>query len=1109
MPYMSKRLLVVFAVSLSVFFSLPADAQDSGSARGNLSGVVYDSSKAVVPDAEIKITGPIGTLTMASGDQGQFLFQTLVPGFYTVRVQRAGFKVASFSNVEVLINKTTSIEAVLEAGEVTQVLEVSAASVTVDTSSSTIGADISDSFFQNIPVQRGVANLFYLAPGATDGIGTGSNNPSISGSTGLENAYVADGVSINDPAFGGLGVWARSYGALGSGINQSFVKEVQVKTGGFEPQYGHASGGIVQIVTKSGGTKMFGEVAGYFKPWATQALPANADDFGLATLFGRRLGTSNFEGSAELGGYVPIKGLRHHLFFFGNIDPTFTRQYVAPAVGSNQFTIYNGLVDRRTNSYDYAGKLTFKINDRHTLESSVFGDPSHTNHVPWSNLNATDTSVNSKWDFGTRNWAVRYDGTIGSSWLVDGAFTWSWNHFTETPAADITQISDETLLGGKGVFNAQGFGFLEPYDSNTRSLQFDTSKTFHMLGQHTISVGYTWQFPVYDDITKYSGGKYVIPSTNATGGSPGFKAGSTAPGSEANAALTLQTIDSVTGAANCTLCPYMADPSNPGVPQQVLLVQSRGRFDSGITKSSGRYHAGYINDGWEFSKYATLNVGLRWEQQRLIGNQANKLFNDMWSPRVGFIVDPTGNRKTKFYANYGRYAFVLPLDAAIRALSSEDDVLGAYWAPGSTTTGCPAGTPAGAPCVVTNADGTPNYSQFFQPDAAHLLNKATGGVDAGFRAGLSGQEPFQPGIRMEYTDEFVVGAEHQFRGGITVSARYIDRRLKRVIEDEGGISVEQFNALAGNGGGLNYFIGNPNSHSDIFVNPNEITFGLGTTVPEDGSALPAACGSTPFIAYNQQDTFGHVLGSACFAETSPGSGLFGGEFQPDGKPDTYKDPKREYQAVELEVNKGFSHNWALVANWRIARLQGNYEGAFRNDNGQADPGISSLFDLTEGAFGLIGKQQGIGPLNTDRKNVVNTYVTYVLDHSFAKNMVFGAGVRLQSGLPLTTLVAQEAYGNAGEVPINGRGDLGRAPFVGTVDAHLEYPWKFNERMALKFGFDAFNIANVRRQTLDNQNDDQGFGVPNADFQKPYATTGLNNYYFTQPFSARFSIRFVF
>jgi hypothetical protein len=112
-------------------------------------------------------------------------------------------------------------------------------------------------------------------------------------------------------------------------------------------------------------------------------------------------------------------------------------------------------------------------------------------------------------------------------------------------------------------------------------------------------------------------------------------------------------------------------------------------------------------------------------------------------------------------------------------------------------------------------------------------------------------------------------------------------------------------------------------------------------------------------------------------------------------------------------------------------------------------------------------------------------------------------------VPLTTLVAQQAYQNAGEVPINGRGDLGRAPVVGTVDAHVEYPWKINERVSLKFGFDAFNIANTKRPTLLNQNADQGFGVPNVDFQKPFATIGLNNYFFTQPFSSRASLRLVF
>jgi hypothetical protein len=1176
---MTRKWLFSFVALIASAGLFATKAQDQSSARGNLSGVVYDASKGTVAGAEVTITGPIGSLSQNTTEQGTFLFSTLIPGSYSVKVQKSGFKVAEFKQVEVLINKTTSIEAILETGEVTQVVEVNEAAVTVDTSSSSIGADIPDTLYKNIPVQRGVASLFYLSPGAVDGLQTGGNNPSISGSSGLENAYVADGVSINDPAFGGLGVWARAYGALGSGINLSFVKEVQVKTGGFEPQYGHASGGIVQIVTKSGGTKTFGEVAGFFKSRGMQATPANADDFQTQTLFGRRLETASYEGSAELGGYVPLWGLKRHLFYFGNFNPIFNNQYVSPAAGSGLFSIYNGEVNRRTNSYDYAGKLTYKISDRHTIETSIFGDPSHTNHVPWSTLNATETSVNSKWDFGTRNWAVRYDGALSSTWLLDAAFTWSWNHFTETPTADIVQITDQTQTAGvpgqAGQFVAQGFGFLEPYDSNTRSLSGDTSKSFHFLGQHTLSVGYTWQFPVYNDITKFSGGKFPLPSANASGGDPGYLS-STNPivaGASSDAQLFLTPLVNPDGSqvvpnsSGCSLCPYMAVPGY-SAPVQVVLQQERGRFDQGVTKSSGKYHSAYINDSWAFSKYATLNVGLRWEQQRLIGNVAGKLFNDMWSPRVGFIVDPKGDRKNKIYANFGRYAFVLPLDAAVRELSSEDDILTAHWAPASTTTGCPAGTPAGAPCVVTNSDGSPNYAGFFVPDAAHLLNNASGGIGSGVVVGVSGFTPFQPGVRMEYTDEFVVGAQHEFRGGIIASVRYIDRRLKRVIEDEGGISVEQFNALANNGGGLNYFIGNPNSKSDIFVNPNEQTFGavaenqspcaafgganegafdcalrtaINTPSAANAAALeklgfPASCidsnnTPTPYVAPNVANTFGTVLGSACFPSvnqtawmvpnTDPNAGptdpknvpapgaLFGGEFQPDGKPDTYKDPKREYQAVEIEINKGFSHNWALVANWRIARLRGNYEGAFRNDNNQADPGISSLFDLTDGAFGLLGQQQGIGPLNTDRRHVVNVYTTYVLDKTKLKGLVLGSGVRVQSGVPLTTLVAQQAYQNQGEVPINGRGDLGRAPVTGTVDAHVEYPWKINERVSLKFGFDVFNIANTKRPTLFNQNDDQGFGVPNPDFQKPYATIGLNGYFFTQPFSSRASLRLVF
>jgi hypothetical protein len=1172
---MKNKWLVIFTVlGLCGVCSFSAMAQDQSSARGNLSGLVYDSTKALVPGAQVTITGPIGSQTQTTTEEGSFLFSTLIPGNYAVKVQKTGFKVANIKSAEVLINKTSSIEVILETGQISEVVEVNAAATTVDTSATSVNSDFSDDFYSKIPLGRGVSSLFYLAPGVVSGGGTGVENPAISGSSGLENLYVADGVSINDPAFGGIGVWSHAYGPLGTGINLSFVKEVQIKTGGFEPQYGHVSGGIVQLVTKSGSSEFHGTIGTYLNARMMQTNYENADDpkFNVQNLVGSRLNNANYEGDFELGGYVPLRGLKNRLFFFGTFNPSWNHAYFAPAVGSGLFTIYNGLIDRTTTRWDYAGKLTFKLSNSHTLESTISADPSHTNPSAFATLTANDKTANSSWNYGTRNWSVRYDGAFGSNLLVDGAFTWSWNHFHEKPLFDVTQIIDNTQIynqtGQRGAFNAQGFGFSEPYDSQTRGWQGDVTKIFHMFGnQHSFSVGYTWQNPHYDDITSYSGGHFTVPQLNVSGTDPGYDSQNNPPvaGSSSNASLLLElacvgaptaaSLGSKCGtssvATTCTLCPLMNVPGYAS-PVAVALHQVRGRFDQGITASTGKYHAAFVNDAWQMGKHVTLNLGVRWEQQRVSGRSAGHTFVNMWSPRVGVIVDPKGDRKSKFYANFGRYAFVLPLDISIRALGGEDDLQNTYWAPVSS-----GGN------VTLDAQGTAT----FQPDQNHLINNANGGIPINAGSLVSGaNEAFAQGTRMEYTDEFLVGYDHEFRGGIVASVRYIDRRLKRVIEDQGGISVEEFNS----GVPLTYSIGNPNAAQDIFVNPNETVFGAGTTVDAAGieaaidannanptaanaaalvaMGFPAACidsnnFATPYVAFNQTDgvtavTGGNPAGSVCFPGVnsntwSNASGLlpsctnradskvpgkcaaFGGEFYGDGKPDTYRDPKREYEAVEFEVNKSFSHNWAISANYRISQLRGNYEGAFRNDNGQADPGISSLFDLTEGVFGLIKNQQSIGFLNGDRKHVLNVHSTYVVPNGRMKGLVLGSGLTVQSGVPLTTLIAQQAYQNAGEVPIFGRGDLGRSPVTGTVDAHIEYPWRITERIHLNFGFDVFNIANSKRQTTVNQFFDLGYGLSNGDFKKP-ATNGallspasFTTQGFIDPFSSRASIKLTF
>jgi hypothetical protein len=577
----------------------------------------------------------------------------------------------------------------------------------------------------------------------------------------------------------------------------------------------------------------------------------------------------------------------------------------------------------------------------------------------------------------------------------------------------------------------------------------------------------------------------------------------------------------------------MIIPGFGSTPQPVWLNVDRGTFSNPVTHSTGRYHSAFVNDSWQMGIHATLSVGLRWEEQRINGNAQGTVFNDQWSPRVAFIVDPKGDRKSKVYASFGRYAYVVPLDLALRELSSEQDYRNACFVPASS-----------GGMVTLNSLGTVTPVL----DAAHLINKDVGAPSntcAGVTVSVTAGEAFAPQTRMEYNDEFVVGAEHEFRGGIVVSARYIDRRLKRIIEDFWGGSLEAADA----GLTQSYVIGNPSGSTDLVVNPNEISFGnvdatatkaaitatwASPTAANDTAlknlGFPAACidasgrASNAFVL-DEPDTFGHNVGSACFAgvnaaswvdptgKTIPGVS-FGGGAGSDGKVDGFNDPKREYEAIELEVNKSMSHNWALLANWRISRLQGNFEGAFRNDNNQSDPGISSLFDFTPGLLGLLGQQQGIGLLNSDRKHVVNAYTTYILDRSFMKGLVLGGGLRVQTGVPLTTLAAQKLYVNSGEVPIFGRGDLGRAPVTGTVDAHAEYPLKITERLKLNLGIDLFNIANTKRALLENQFVDLSFGTLSPDFKKP--GNGTTHSYpdrlvggFVAPFSARALARLEF
>ncbi len=1076
----ASLILLAFAITAC----LPTlSAQELSGTKGGLAGNVTDSSGAVVPGASVTVTGNSDTRKVTTNSGGHWEVLDLTPGPYTVTVEREGFSKTEAKAISVEINRLNSVNLALKAGAVAETVQVDATATTIDTGSTALGSNLTSTFYSNVPVARNVGSLFYTAPGVTNGGGTGTSNPSIGGATGLENQYIADGVNVTDGGYGGLGVFSPIYGSLGTGINLTFIEEVQVKTGAFEPKYGKGDGGIVQIVTKSGGSSYHGAVGAFFAPDAFSSGQRYADNyFDRVNVRGHIASEPQYDAFAEFGGYVPGALLKDKLFFYGAYNPGLDKVYWLPPSVAGLYS--KGPFTNKTTLNSWAAKVTFKLNDATNLDASAFADPSKTNAgygvanedtFPFfPNLNLANETGFSRWNYGTRSETLHLTSSVSPTWQVDLSGTAKRSNFTEVGLQNVYNILDQSTVLQPGQFVAQGLGYTQNPITHDYGFEADTEKTVNFHGQHTLSVGWGFTHSIYQLVKGYSGGRSVFPSTNIAGipvtslvSNPGLV------GSTFDAAFELKAapVNATTGVVDCSPsdCPYLTGPS--GVPTQVYLKQNRGLYSPAIAETSSVYHAIYGNDNYAFNRFVTFNIGLRWEEEQLNGTTLGFVFVDNWSPRLGVNIDPFGDRKSKVFFNWGRYTQSLPQDGALRDLANELDITGANWKPQADSSNH----------VVLNSNGTANPIL----DAAHLISGDPAAGLVGTNIALSGGASpvfVEPHTKLNFEEEYVGGIERQV-GGFVLSARYMDRRLLRIIEDTSGASPEGANA------GIipqNFVIGNLSSKTDYFINEQETAYTQASGPPAD---CPADYGLST-------DSVGNIVGGACGLNPD-----VAGTPTPDGKPDGFSNPFRHYQSLELEANKSFSHNFMLRANYRFAKLWGNYEGLYRNDNNQSDPSISSLYDFTNGVLGLLGDQFVRGYLNTDRRQTGNLYGSYVIPSGFMKRFTGGIGLRGSAGTPISMLGAHPVYDNAGEIPLGGRGTIGKTASNYQLDLHADYPLQLGEKYKIKFTFDTFNVTNSRSLTAVDQDIALSYGTPDLDYLKPVS--------FQRAFYGRGSVRFEF
>jgi hypothetical protein len=1014
-----------FLLGTALAFALSGLAAAQETTTGSIEGHVVDSQGGDVPGATVTVTTARGARTVTTDRTGHFVVPYIVPGTATVRVELSGFKTIEQKGVIVRLGQRVGLNFTLQISQLHEVVQVTGESPTIDLSTTTVGSTLDADTLQHLPVGRNFTDTLYLVPGVSSSGTVGRANPSITGASGLENNYIVDGVNITNTGYGGLGSYSIVFGSLGTGVTQDFIKETQVKTGGFDAEYGQSTGGVVNVVTQSGSNAFHGSVFGYFRPSGIEASWKN-----LQTPNGTVNTTAidNYDFGATLGG--PI--VRDKLFFFGAFNPQYqTQTFIAP----DGFPLQSlGNVDRKRRILSYAGKITWQVNSNHRFDVSLFGDPSHGDNGPqrFTSLLANTTSQFSELKkYGGNNQMYRYDGILTPNWFVEASFARASNTIEEVPSENTWRVRDTTVTP---FVTTGGIGYYDPGNQGiNKQFSFKSTNIFHGGGTHQLRYGVEYERIDYGQGTQYTGPLVTLPDGTLAG--------------------TGATVDIIAA---------------PEVPAGKIWRITRADLNN-VRKTRQRYLSFFAQDTWQIGSHLTFRPGVRYEQQHLIGNDnppachvgdtlpgagngtgpavaCEYTWKGNWAPRIGATYDIKGDGTTKIFASWGRFYATIPNDLAARALSADAAVSRADYYDPNLTQPIPDG--------VLAAGVTQHYSL------------------AGAYAST-----FANNTKSTYEQEFLGGFQFALGGNVNLGVNYLHRSIPVILEDYQPAAVVAYDLGCPGLSSVEYLINN--------ISPSlpKFTCQPTSTITPAQAALVSQAG--------------------------------------------FENPQHKYDAVEVTANKTFSSNWSLVASYRWSRLNGNYEGFYRNDNGQSDPAITSLFDFptNDPSYTAIGVPEfgyrgdiryqgctlGCGVLPNDRTHQVKLYGNYAFS---ALNV--GVGIDAGTGKPLTNLAANPNYTNAGEIPVTIRGGgittiadgtRDRAPMDFNVDLHADYTVKLGAgKQRVMLIADAFNLFN--RQTAQDYDycSDSGFGTSNPNYGYALNACGGRSTSYHVPLAVRLGAR---
>jgi hypothetical protein len=707
-----RRFLLAAAAALLAAGAIRAQT------TGSIDGRLTDSGGGALAGAVVTARSPSlqGTRTVSTDQLGQYRIPGVPPGEYLVRAAHDGFRLGE-RVVVVRLDATARVDLVLEPVVAEKVL-VEGRAPAIDFASTTGGTNYESEVISRLPLGRNYADIVRSNPGVSTDRGATEGRSlalTIYGATSAENQWIIDGVNTTNP-FKGI---------QGKAINNEFIQEVEVKTGGYQPEYGRALGGVVNVVTKSGGNAYHGDGFVYYDSTATSAepefRPGDSDIATMRTADGHRL-----DYGVDVGGFL----VRDRLWIFGAYDRVELRGDLSRVESTALVSRDDRFPFDSTESL-YSGKLTWNASPSTSVVGTVFADPSSSvgaagadprqglgsvfvtpivspDPSTWFSARdqgGTDFGLRGSQLFGSRAIATIQGGYHENKNVLtapDGIRYEDWTCAGGTPDEPCVPPEEaNSITGGYGLISGLG----DRSESSRRQYRGDVTV---FAGSHELKAGGDYEDGRTRAVGSFTGGQ-LVEVWNEFG--------------------QLYYIHQFNAVSQ--------DDPTP-VPE---IFRSARVLDFGA----------YVQDSWRAAPGLTINAGVRWDGERAITYADQTVLRlGTWQPRLGVIWDPRGDGSTRLYGFAGRFSYAFP-------------------------SGMTAGVFANNVALATyNLD---RVSVEQDPD---VLNHGETVTIAG--AGPQGV-PVDSDVVSPYQDELTLGIERAFGSRLTVGLRGTYRRLGSAIEN--------------------------------------------------------------------------------------------------------------------------------------------------------------------------------------------------------------------------------------------------------------------------------------------------------------------------------------